>query len=329
MPSKRLRQNELGLTVAKAPTFAPNPRRETAVRRQLRKAIVAELRALDKAPRRPRGPGPPLRFSDLRILEVCFFAVVRRLPVEHACDRRNRPIWLRSRALPSPATMSRRMRSKSVRQLLATPDRAVVRVPGEGLANWIDSMPIRIGPSSGDADATFGHAGGVKAKGYRLHLLLRGDGSVADWRLTAMNVDEREMAKRMIRGADASGYLVGDGNFDTNALHAECEVRGDLRLIAPKRKGGFGHRKHRRGRRESAALPGLPEGDPSVPPPGPFAVALTTGRVAAERFFGALKSSVAGPGGLPAWVRTNARVRPFVTAHMILDALRRRGAAAE
>lgn len=299
------------------------------MRRRLWKAIVAELRALDKPPRASRRLGPPLRFSDRRILEVYFFAVVSRLPVAHACDRRNWPICLRGRPLPSPATMSRRLRTASVRALLAALDRAVVRVPGEGLANWIDSMPIRIGPSSGDADATFGHAGGVKAKGYRLHLFLRGDGSVADWRLTPMNVDERGVAQEIIRSVDASGYLVGDGNFDVNALHAECGRRGELRLIAPKRKGGFGHRKHHPGRRASAALLGFPKDDPSVPPPGPFALALTTGRVAIERFFGVLKSAASGLGSLPAWVRTNARVRPFVTTHLILDALRRRGLAEE
>ncbi|QDT15982.1 transposase [Alienimonas californiensis] len=289
------------------------------MRHQLWTAIVAELARLHNG-----RPGRGQRFSDRRILEVYFFAVVRKLPVRHACDARNWPVWLRGRPLPSPAAMSRRMRSRSVRELLAALDQAVVRPPAGrgdgGLAHWIDSTPLPIGPTSTDRHAAFGHAGGTKANGYRLHLFLRGDGSVADWRLTPMNRDERVMARRMIRSAKATGYLVGDGNFDVNALHGECEVRGDLRLIAPKRKGGFGRRKHRRGRYESAAL--LAE------PRGPFAAALMTGRIAVERFFGTLKSAGTGLIGLPPWVRTMPRVRPFVITHLILDALRRRGAVA-
>lgn len=286
------------------------------MRRQLWKAIVAELRRLHNG-----RPARRQRFSDRRILEVFFFAVVQRLPIRHACDARNWPICLRGRPLPSPAAMSRRMRSPSVRALLDALERAVVRPPtggGGGLANWIDSTPIPIGPTSTDPHAAFGHAGGVKANGYRLHLLLKGEGRVADWRLTPMNRDERAMARRMIRAAKASGYLVGDGNFDVNALHGECEARGDLRLVAPKRKGGFGRRKHRPGRYASAAL--------LAPPRGPFATALLHGRVAIERFFGTLKSAGTGLTGLPPWVRTMPRVRPFVTAHLILDALRSRGA---
>ena len=291
------------------------------MRRRLWKAIVAELRRLGNA-RRPRRRGPRPRFSDRRVLEVYFFAVVRRLPVGHACDARNRPVFLRGRPLPSPATMGRRMRSRSVRELLAALDRAVVRVrpPGAGLVSDIDSAPLRVGPCSGDRHAAFGFSGGVKSKGYRLHAVVRAGGSVADWRLTPMNVDERTMARRMLRSAGASGYVVGDGNFDVNALHAECEARGDLRLVAPKRKGGFGRRRHRPGRRASHVL--LSGG-------GPVAAALLRGRVAVERFFGTLRSAATGLTHLPPWVRAMPRVRPFVTTHLILDTLRRRGAAAE
>ena len=285
------------------------------MRHQLWKAIVAELRRLHH----PR-PGRTPVFSDARILEVYFFAAIYRLPLCRACDPRSRPICLRGRPLPSGTTMSRRMRSRSVRRLLAALDRAVVRVPGTGLAAALDGSAIRIGPHSTDRHAKFGLAGGVKANGYRLHLLRRADGTTADWRVTPLGGPEgceKRMAKRMLRGAEVNGYVVADGNYDANTIHAEADAAG-IQLVSPKRKAGFGRRRHRRGRLRSFALLRAPTGSATAS----FGAALMRTRAAIERAFGALKSSAVGLTDLPPWVRTFPRVYPYVSAKLILHALR-------
>jgi len=332
-----LRRNELGLTVAGVPPLATFPLRETAVRRQLWTTIVAALRRLGKRPqhRRARRPGHPLRFSDVRILEVYFFAVLHGLPVREACDKRNWPICRRGTPLPGPSAMSRRMRTRSVLALLAELDGALVRAPAEGplrLVSFLDGMPLRISPHSIDRHAKFGHAGGVKAKGYKLHVLLRADGLIVDWRVTPLGGPEgceKRMARRMLRSPGLAGYVIADGNYDANPLHAEADAAG-LLLVSPKRKRhgrqtGFGHRRQRPGRRRSHALLTGPAGSATAV----FAGALRTARSGVERFFGRLKASHTGLTHLPPWVRTFPRVRPFVTAHLIAHALRPEILAAE
>ncbi|MFH5806038.1 transposase [Alienimonas sp. DA493] len=276
---------------------------------------MTELRRLHH----PR-PGRTPVFSDVRILEVYFFAAVHRLPIGQACDRRNWPICLRGRPLPSGTTMSRRMRSPSVRRLLAALDRALVRTPGGGIVAALDGSAIRIGPHSTDRHAKFGLAGGVTAKGYRLHLLRRADGTIADWRLTPLGGPdgcEKRMAKRMLRAAPSACYVVADGNYDANTIHAEADAAG-VQLVSPKRKGGFGRRRQRPGRLRSFALLRAPTGSATAS----FGAALMRSRVAIERAFGALKASSAGLTDLPPWVRTYPRVLPYVTAKLILHALR-------
>ena len=80
---------------------------------QLWKLIVAVLGSLNKR----HGP-PRYRFSDQDIVKVYYWSVICDRPTAWACQRRNWPLHLRQRPLPSPATMSRRLRSQSVMSLL-------------------------------------------------------------------------------------------------------------------------------------------------------------------------------------------------------------------
>ena len=194
------------------------------MRRQLWKTIVTALRRLGKRPqrRRPVRRGPPLRSSDVRVPEAYFFAVLHALPIREACDRRNWPICDRGKPLPDPAAMSRRMRTRPVLSLLAELDRELARAPAEGplrLVSFMDGMPLRISPHSVDRHARFsheqgGHAGGVKAKGYKLHVLLRADGLIADRRVTPLGGPEgceKRVARRMLRSPGLAGYVIADG----------------------------------------------------------------------------------------------------------------------
>ena len=81
--------------------------------RQLWNSILALLAALDTMP-------PPTRFDfgDRQIVAVYYWSVIHDRPTSWACQKRHWPLHLRQQALPSPATMSRRLRTPTVMALL-------------------------------------------------------------------------------------------------------------------------------------------------------------------------------------------------------------------
>jgi hypothetical protein len=282
---------------------------------QLWKAIVAVLTALDK----PR-PSARQAFSDEDIVKVYYWAVICDRPTSWATAKEHWPLHLRKRRLPSNATMSRRLRSPSVAALLDALERRVTAPKGPGLFWMVDGKPLPIGGCSKDRQAGYGRSAGGKAKGYKLHALVGGDGSVACWRLAPMNKDERVMAERLVKAAppEVVGYVVGDGNYDSNPLHQSCDERGDTQLVTPRRGGpgkGTGHRKQAAGRLRSIALT---EG-----PFPAFAQQLLKDRAEVERQFGNLVNWGGGLTCLPAWVRTHRRVRRWVQAKLVLAKLKR------
>lgn len=282
--------------------------------RQLWKMIVALLEELDKS--RPRKEGG---FSDRRIVAVYYWAVVHDRPVSWAVQRGNWPIDLRRWPLPSNTTMSRRLQSPSVRHLLETLEQHVLRKPESGSLVWlIDGKPLPIGGASKDRQAGYGRAARSKAKGYKLHALVGADKSLAEWRLAPMNIDERKMAKRMLRQAKIAGYVVADANYDSNELHATCDDRGNLQLVTPRRYGpgrGHGHRRQTPGRLRSKEILENPYPE--------FGKGLLTQRVDIERYFGNLTNWGGGLTSLPPWTRGYRRVHRWVQAKLILNHLKR------
>jgi hypothetical protein len=280
---------------------------------QLWKAIVGVLLTLDSPPTPTR-----YDFSDQDIVRAFYWAVVCDRPTRWACSKRNWPIHLRKRPLPSEATMSRRLRSPSVVALLDALERRVLAPKAPGLFWMIDGKPLPIGGCSKDRQAGYGKAAGGKAKGYKLHALV-GGGTVAGWRVAPMNKDERVMAQRLLKAAppEVVGYVVGDGNYDSNPLHQVCDDRGQAQLVTPRRGGpgkGTGHRKQAAGRLRCLAL--------TESPFPAFAEQLLKDRAAVERYFGNLTNWGGGLSGLPSWVRTHRRVRRWVQAKLVLAALR-------
>jgi len=279
---------------------------------QLFKAIVAVLRGLDK-------PRTPTRFDypDELIVEVHYWSVLCDRPTSWACRKEHWPLHLRKRPLPCPATMSRRLRSASVVALLDALERRVTAPGGPGLLWMIDGKPLPIGGCSKDRQAGYGKAAGGKAKGYKLHAVVSA-GGIAAWRVAPMNKDERVMAARLLRAAPVQGYLVADGNYDSNPLHDVCEELGGLQLLAPRRYGaghGLGHNRHSPGRlRCVERLEG---------PMPQFARGLLHQRAAIERAWGNLVNWGGGLTCLPAWVRTHRRVRRWVQAKLALAAIKR------
>jgi len=279
---------------------------------QLWKSIVAVLATLDK-----KRLSTHFDFSDERIVEVYYWAVIHDRPTTWACRRENWPPHRRRWRLPSDSTMSIRLRTPSVVALLKALEQRVIAPKEPGLFWVIDGKPLTIGGCSKDRQAGYGRAAAGKAKGYKLHLLA-GAGGIAGWRIAPMNMDERVMAERLLRVASIQGYLVGDSNYDSNPLHQVCERLGELQLITRRRGGanqGLGHRRHSAGRLRSI--------ERTENPFPKFAEQLLHDRVAIEREFGNLVNWGGGLTTLPPWVRTHRRVHRWVQAKLVLSTLKR------
>jgi Transposase DDE domain len=279
---------------------------------QLWKAIVAVLATLDK-----KRFNPHEDFTDRRIVQVFYWAVIHDRPVTWACRRASWPIHLRRHRLPSDSTMSVRLRTPSVRQLLEALERRVTAPAAPGLLWLIDGLPLLIGGASKDRHAGYGRAARGMALGYKLHAILNTAG-IAAWRIAPLNKDERTMAQRLVRIAGVQGYLVGDANYDSNPLHDACIAAGELQLLTPRRYGSghhLGHRRHSPGRLRSIAR--------TESPFPAFAARLLHDRKAIERAFGQLTNWGGGLTTLPPWVRTYPRVHRWVQAKLTLTYLKR------
>jgi hypothetical protein len=280
---------------------------------QLWKSIVAVLAELSKSRKRT-----VCDYSDEEIVKIHYWAVIHDRPMRWACNRRHWPLWRRCRTLPSEATMSRRLRSNSVRALLNALAQRVVAPQQPGLFWMIDGKPLPISGCSKDRQAGYGRAANCMAKGYKIHAIVAPDGAIAAWRIAPMNKDERVMGERLLRVTPIQGYVVGDSNYDSNKLHQVCDARGNLQLLTPRRYGskrGTGHRRQAAGRLRSIQL--LENPYPA------FATKLMHDRDMIERCFAHATSWGGGLTCLPPWVRTHRRVHRWVQAKLVLTALKR------
>jgi hypothetical protein len=283
---------------------------------QLWRSIVAVLAALSKRRKQAR-----YKFGDEDIVKVHYWAVLHDRPICWACDLKNWPLWRRRRSLPplpSPAAMSRRLKSVSVRELLGRLEERVIAPKEPGLFWMIDGKPMTISGCSKDRQAGYGRAAGGKAKGYKIHAIVDTAGDIAAWRVAPMNKDERVMGERLLRTAVIHGYVAGDTNYDSNKLHKVCDQHPQLHLITRRRYGatkGTGHRKQMAGRLHSMRL---------VENPYPaFAERMLLDRSEIERRFGQITNWGGGLTCLPPWVRTHRRVHRWVQAKLVLTALKR------
>jgi Transposase DDE domain len=281
---------------------------------QLWQEIVALMRRFGK-----QAFSPHRKHEDRRIVETWFWAVLHDRPMSWACCRENWPKGKRCQELPSSATMSRRLRTASVRRLLWRVEQEVLAPHGCPLQWFVDGKPLMISGCSKDRQAGYGRAARCKAKGYKLHTITANDGALAAWRVAPMNIDERVMAERMLRVANIHGYVIGDSNYDSNVLHKVCDERGNLQLVTRRRYGskhGHGHRRQTCGRLRSKAL--LENPYPA------FGESLLRQRAQIERFYARLTNWGGGLTHLPPWVRTHRRVHRWIQAKLILAALRQR-----
>jgi hypothetical protein len=271
--------------------------------------LYALVREIGKSLRR-RG----VRYSDGVIILVFFWGCLHDRPQSWACQKSNwKSTRLKPVKLPSDSTLSRRLRSPSVKcflQVLA--DR--LRESGPvGLVKFIDGKPLTVGSCSKDPDAKAGRVAGGFAKGYKLYAIWGYRPVPEAWTLRPLNENESRIAQRLIPQLSGSGYLLGDAQYDVHALH-DLSIIHHHQLVTPRNRrkskdpDSIPRNTHRRHAFEMLARD--------------FGKALLKERNHIERSFGSATSFGGGLAPLPAWVRRQERVCRWVSAKLILNGLR-------
>jgi hypothetical protein len=252
------------------------------------------------------------------LVAVIAWAALHDRPRSWACQRRH---WstttLRPGRLPSPSVLSRRADGVAVGLFWRALE---ARLRGRGdpaLLAFVDGKPLLVGGCSKDPDARFGRAAGHVGRGYKLHAVWSTRPLPEAWEVTPLNADEKAAARGLVGQLGHGGYLVADGNYDASPLYDAAAACG-YQLVAPCRKAktpGCGKHYQSPHRLRSLALLGAPFG-------APFGRALYQARAAIERSFGHASAFAGGLGPLPAWVRRLARVRTWVWAKLVINAVR-------
>lgn len=261
--------------------------------------------------------GRPVRgsYTNLEVLAVLLWAALNDRPVSWATDRRNWPVCLRRRKLPSNSTLSRRARCGTIARLL---DAMIDRLHISGLGNktlMMDGRSLTIANHSGDPDSTFGRGVGGIRRGYKLHLICDLLGNCRAKRIEPLNVSEQAAAREMLRELQPgeADVLLADANYDSNELY---QLAGDLgmQMLTPRRYGqakGLGHRRNSEHRVRAIKLV---KDDPKLLEP----------RRLIEGVFGTQGNTVGGLGPLPNFVRRSPRVTLWVTLKLVIDAAHRK-----
>jgi hypothetical protein len=289
------------------------------VERELFVALYRLLLRIARArPRRKR-----TRVNDILIVAVFLWAALHDRPVVWATRRVNWPRdLLDDFELPAQSTMSRRLRSEGVREVMSQLHDALHvlhgdRNPQRTLIKTIDAKPLPVGAYSIARDARWGRGVRGQVRGYKLHALYGTGALPIAWEVVPMNASEQRVGRRLLSKltAESGGYVLADSVYDVNPLHAAAAERGHQMLTPRKRPdAGLGHRPHHPARLRSIEL---------LEGPSPqFGRQLYALRASIERRFGRLTNFGGGLSPLPNWVRTLPRVRLWVGAKLLIDAAR-------
>jgi IS5 family transposase len=185
-------------------------------------------------------PQARVQFSDRIIVMVYLWSVLKDRPVYWACEQEN---WPREPdfQLPEDSTMSRRLRTVGVQQLIERVLGCGSERLGVPLVKVLDSKPLYVGPYSKDRDAKRGRvAAGQFARGYRLHTLNHGR-AVREFTLAPMNEHDAAAAPALIAKLEGGGYAAADNAYDSNRLHQQAAA-ANHQLVAPPRAANKGVR---------------------------------------------------------------------------------------
>ena len=262
--------------------------------------------------------GETMRLADVTyqphiIALVFLWAALHDRPVSWACDGRN---WstttLRPATVPSPSTLSRRLRRVDTAMLMRD---LVQRLRQEGdprLVAVIDAKPLPVGGASQDPEARCGRGAGMWARGYKLYAVWGERPAPEAYRVYPMNVNENKVAEEMIPQLTGGGYLLGDGEYDANPVF-DAAGKAGYQLLAPREnpKARLGHIRQSPYRVRCIELM-----------QSCFGRAVYHLRRQIERAYGNLTSFGGGLSPLPAWVRHQDRVWLWTTAKILINGVR-------
>lgn len=272
----------------------------------------------NKRPRRRH-----VQFSDARILEVFFWAAIHDRPTTWACDIRNWPESERWQDLPCDSTMSDRLRTLAVCQLMqALLDHLRQCTDMQALVRRLDSKPLAVGCYSKDADARWGYAAKAQARGYKIFSVWSTGLTPDAWTVGPMNEADCEAGVHLLPQLTGAAYLLGDAGHDSNRLYAACAGMG-CQLVTPRKKPRteLGHHPQEPSRLRSIEMLEWPVTRGYSP--SPFARQLYAMRGQIERDYGNLCTFGGGLQPLPSWVRTPHRVALWIAAKLVINALRK------
>jgi hypothetical protein len=247
------------------------------------------------------------------LVAILLWAALHDRPLSWACQARH---WsttkLRPIRLPSRSVLYRRLDGLAVGAFLHTLEQYLRDHQQRSLLAFLDGKPLPVSGVSKDKDASFGRGAGCKAKGYKLHTFWANRVLPEAWDVTALNEAETKVAERLLRQAPGAGYVLGDGNYDANAVFDVAGESGyQLLTPMPAANAGKGHHY------QSPYRLGCIERMRSD-----FGKTLYGARGGIERRYGHAASFGGGLGPLPAWVRGRERVRSWVCAKLLINAVR-------
>jgi len=255
-------------------------------------------------------------YSDDAIVRVWLWAVLHDRCVYWACRPANWPATERPKTLPSQPTMSRRLRSASLRAVLDAMERRLGHGRPGGTIKSLDAKPLVIAGHSTDPDTPkLGHAYGRPARGYKLYALWGEREMPVAWHVASIEHSEVRVAREHLLGQlhpGDRGLILADRLYDASSLH-EAAAAHRHQLLAPRRRDGrgFGHRPQSPFRLRGLRWLGTESGQ-----------RIHRRRDEIERRFAHLTGFGAGLTCLPPWVRRRHRVRLWVQAKLLINAVR-------
>ncbi len=248
------------------------------------------------------------------IVAAMLWAAIHDRPVGWACDPGP---WsttkLRPATIPSESTRSRRVDAVSTGVFWRAVERRLRRYDHPALVAFLDGKPLPVGGNSKDPDARWGRGAGGLAKGYKLHAVWSTGVLPQAWEVTPLNVGEKAVAYRLIGQLHDGGYVLADGEYDASYWYDRAFRQG-YQLLAPFRKAKHpGSGKHYQSPQRLHRIDLMQHA---------YGQGLYQLRTSIERSFGNTTSFGGGLEPLPAWVRGLRRVRTWVWAKLIINAVR-------
>jgi hypothetical protein len=97
----------------------------------------------------------------------------------------------------------------------------------------IDGKPLPVGGASQDPEAHCGRGAARLAQGSKLYAVSDGRPIAAAYRVPPMNRNEDKVAEEMIPDRTGGGSLLGDGEYDANAVFNAAGAAG-YQPLAPR-----------------------------------------------------------------------------------------------